>query len=87
VIRPCFYDFPDDTKAWEWEDQYLFGPDYLVAPITGEGLRERDVYLPAGARWTNAWTGESFEGGRTVRVNAPLDTIPVFCRDGARLPV
>jgi alpha-D-xyloside xylohydrolase len=86
VMRPCFYDFPQDRPAWEREDQYLFGPDYLVAPILEEGEREREVYLPAGARWTNAWTGEAFEGGRTVRAPAPLDTIPVFCRDGARLP-
>jgi alpha-D-xyloside xylohydrolase len=86
VIRPLFYDFPRDKAAWEIEDAYMFGPDYLVAPVLYEGLRERKVYLPLGARWTNAWTGESFEGGRIVASSAPLDIIPVFCKDSAKLP-
>ncbi|MDR2303104.1 MAG: glycoside hydrolase family 31 protein [Treponema sp.] len=86
VIRPLFYDFPRDKAAWEIEDAYMFGPDYLAAPVLYEGLRERKVYLPLGARWTNAWTGESFEGGRIVTSSAPLDIIPVFCRDSAKLP-
>jgi alpha-D-xyloside xylohydrolase len=86
VIRPLFYDFPQDKAAWETEDAYMFGPDYLVAPVLYEGLRERKVYLPLGAVWTNAWTGESFEGGRIVTSSAPLDIIPVFCRDSAKLP-
>jgi alpha-D-xyloside xylohydrolase len=85
VIRPLFYDFSQDKAAWETEDEYMFGPDYLVAPILYEGLRERQVYLPQGAVWTNAWTGESFEGGRVVASSAPLDIIPVFCRDSAKL--
>ena len=87
VIRPLFYDFPRDKAAWETEDAYMFGPDYLVAPVLYEGLRERKVYLPPGAMWTNAWTGESFEGGRIVTSPAPLDIIPVFCRDSAKLPL
>ncbi|MDR1655052.1 MAG: glycoside hydrolase family 31 protein [Treponema sp.] len=86
VIRPLFYDFPKDKAAWETEDAYMFGPDYLVAPVLYEGLRERKVYLPMGAAWTNAWTGERFEGGRIVTSSAPLDIIPVFCRDSAKLP-
>ncbi|MDR2402455.1 MAG: hypothetical protein LBD78_00315 [Spirochaetaceae bacterium] len=87
VIRPLFYDFPSDPEAWKVEDQYQFGPVYLVAPILSEGERERKVYLPAGAAWTNAWTGETTEGGQTITVAAPLDQIPVFTRDGTKLPV
>ena len=86
VMRPCFYDFPGDERAWEAEDQYMFGPDYLAAPLFSEGAREREVYLPAGVNWTNAWTGEKFAGGRTVTVPAALDTIPVFCRSDTKLP-
>jgi alpha-D-xyloside xylohydrolase len=86
VIRPLFYDYPQDSRAWEIEDQYMFGPDYLVAPILYEGQKERELYLPAGAKWTNFWTGETFEGGRSASVRAPLDQIPVFSRNGARLP-
>ena len=48
VMRPLFYDFPEDKKAWEVEDEYMFGPDVLVAPVLYEGIREREVYLPEG---------------------------------------
>ena len=51
------------------------------------GATSPDGYLPAGARWTDAWTGETYEGGAAVTVDAPLDRIPLFLRDGARLPI
>jgi alpha-D-xyloside xylohydrolase len=80
VIRPLFYDFPGDNASWEVEDQYLFGPAYLVAPALHEGMRERELYLPAGPVWTDVWTGEKYDGGGRIKVPAPLDRIPVFCR-------
>lgn len=87
VIRPLFYDFPQDPKAWEVEDQYMFGPDILVAPVLYERMETRNVYLPQGAEWKNVWTGETFEGGQVVEVATPLDQIPLFLRDGAELPI
>jgi alpha-D-xyloside xylohydrolase len=84
VMRPLFYDFHEDRQAWETEDEYLFGPNYLVAPILYESLRERRVYLPGNTKWTNCWTGESFSGGQTITAAAPLDIIPVFSRDGTK---
>jgi alpha-D-xyloside xylohydrolase len=84
VMRPLFYDFPEDNTAWETEDQYMFDPNYLVAPIFYEGKTERQVYLPEGVQWIDCWTGENFEGGWIVSVAAPLDRIPVLSRDGAR---
>ncbi|XEC93001.1 TIM-barrel domain-containing protein [Paenibacillus tarimensis] len=86
-MRPLFYDFPQDAKAWDVDDQYMFGPDLLVAPILHEGARSRTVYLPLGAVWTDAYTGEKLEGGASVQVEAPLERIPVFLRDGAELPI
>lgn len=85
VIRPLFYGFPEDQKAWEVEDQYLFGGDILVAPILYSGQRERQVYLPKGAQWSQVWTGEKLEGGQTVTVSAPIDQIPLFVKDEALL--
>ena len=85
VMRPLFYDFPKDTRCWEVEDQYLFGPSILVKPITDAGCRETSVYLPAGAKWTNAWTGETYDGGQTVTAAAPIAQIPLFPRDGFAL--
>jgi len=87
VMRPLFYDFPNDTIAWETESEYMFGPNYLVAPILYEGQKEREVYLPVGAKWTNAWTGESFDGGRKISVAAPLDQIPVFTKDETKFSI
>lgn len=82
VIRTLFYEFPKDEKAWDIEDEYLFGADVLVAPVMYEGMRKRSVYLPEGARWKNAHTREVFDGGQTIEVDAPLDIIPVFLREG-----
>ena len=87
VMRPLFYDFPEDQKAWEVEDQYLFGPDVLVKPVTEAGCRSVSVYLPAGADWTNAWTGQRYPGGQTVTVDAPLDQIPLFTKNAFVLNV
>jgi alpha-D-xyloside xylohydrolase len=83
VMRPLFFDFPDDEHAWSVDDQFLLGPDVLVAPVTEAGARGRTVYLPAGARWTDTVTGEFHEGGTTSDVPAPLERIPVFVREGA----
>ncbi|WP_019913231.1 glycoside hydrolase family 31 protein [Paenibacillus sp. HW567] len=86
-MRPLFYDFPKDAAAWEADDQYMFGPGLLVAPVLYAGERSRKVYLPEGAVWTNVHTGEMTAGGCTLSVEAPLEQIPVFIRDGAELPV
>lgn len=87
VIRPLFYGFPQDKKAWEVEDQYLYGGDILVAPVMHENVRSRSVYLPDGATWTNVWTGEKTAGGQTVTVDAPLESIPLFVKEEALLEV
>jgi alpha-D-xyloside xylohydrolase len=83
VMRPLFFGFPDDDHAWRVDDQFLLGPDVLVAPVTESGARSRTVYLPAGTRWTDTATGEVHEGGTTPDVAAPLERIPVFVREGA----
>jgi alpha-D-xyloside xylohydrolase len=86
-MRPLFVDFPSDAAAWEVEDAYMFGPDLLVAPVTSYGARQREVYLPVGSSWTDAWTGSTHPGGGVVRADAPLSRIPLYLRDGASLPV
>jgi len=87
LMRPLFVDFPADPAAYDVEDQFMFGPDYLVAPILDLDAVSRIVYLPAGSTWTDAWTGVVFEGGRRVKVKAPLAVIPVFMRGDAVLPM
>lgn len=87
LMRPLWVDFPADATAWTVEDQFMFGPDLLVAPVLEAGARERPVYLPAGTAWTDAWTGEPLTGGQTVTAAAPLARIPLYLRAGASLPI
>lgn len=82
VMRPMFFDFPEDKVCWETEDQYMFGPDLLVAPVMEMGMRSRSVYLPGGLKWTEAKSGKVYEGGQRVEADAPVDVIPVFVREG-----
>lgn len=77
LMRTMFYEFPQDKKCWECEDQYMFGPDYLVAPILELNCFKRDVYLPEG-RWKDLNTGRICSGGATVTCDAPIGYIPVF---------
>jgi alpha-D-xyloside xylohydrolase len=86
-MRPLFFDFPEDTESWSVDDQFMFGPDLLVAPVLQAGARQRRVYLPAGTGWTDAWTDEVLEGGQWITTEAPLERIPVYQRTGARLPI
>jgi alpha-D-xyloside xylohydrolase len=65
----------------------MFGPSILVAPVTEQGVTSRSVYLPSGTDWYNYWTNERVHGGQTVTVAAPIDTIPLFVRAGAILPL
>lgn len=82
-MRPLFFGFPGDERAWTVDDQFLLGPDLLVAPVTEAGARSRPVYLPAGTRWWQTGTGTVHDGGGTVDAPAPLARIPVFVREGA----
>src|SRR5207253_1279023 len=68
-------------------DQYLFGHELMVAPVTSYGTRERSVYLPKGANWYDFNTGELHQGGKTVTVKAPLTQIPLLVKAGAIVPM
>lgn len=87
VMRPLFYEFPEDAACWDVEDAYLFGPSVLVKPVASAGCAETQVYLPQGAEWTDAWTRERVAGGRWVTTATPTERIPLFTRDDFELPV
>lgn len=80
LMRPLFFDFPDDETIWQHPLQWMLGAELLVAPVTEEGRAEWDVYLPAG-RWVDAWTGENVDGGQIVNRRTPIDEIPVYVRE------
>jgi alpha-D-xyloside xylohydrolase len=86
-LRALFLDFPDDPKVADLGDEYMFGPAFLVAPVTDQGATTRRVYLPAGSDWYNYWTNERVYGGQMIEVNAPIDTLPLFVRAGSILPL
>jgi alpha-D-xyloside xylohydrolase len=81
-MRPLFVDYPGDPGAWRVEDQFLFGPDLLIAPVLAPGATARDVYLPAGMSWVDAGR---YDGGITVRAAVSPDRIPVYVREGAEV--
>jgi alpha-D-xyloside xylohydrolase len=98
IMRMLAFDFPNDETALGMTDEYMFGPGFLVCPVTepmyfGVHSRplpksdcSRSVYLPGGCVWYDFYTGRKYEGGRTVRVSAPLDRIPLFVRGGSIIP-
>lgn len=87
VIRPLFYDFPAQKACWDVTDQYMFGPDILVAPVLYQGMNKRSVYLPEGHTWIDANTGKSYKGGTTIEYDAPIEIIPAFIKGGKDISI
>jgi alpha-D-xyloside xylohydrolase len=85
VVRPLIYDDVWDRAVDDIDDQYLLGPDLLVGPMF-EPRGSRDIYLPAGA-WYDFWTDQRFDGGRWISYEAELETLPLFVRAGAVIPM
>jgi alpha-D-xyloside xylohydrolase len=86
IMRGLVMDFPNDAKVRNIADEYMFGPSFLVAPVTDYHAKSRQVYLPAGTRWYDFYTGAVFEGGQTITAAAPLDKMPLFVKQGAIVP-
>lgn len=99
MMRLLAFDFPKDKKALEISDEYMFGPSLLICPVTEpmyyghnsrklEGVKKsRSVYLPAGTEWYDLRTDICYAGGQTVEVSAEIDSIPVFVKAGAIVPM
>lgn len=86
VQRPLVFDFQYDRAVVDLDDQYLFGPHLLVAPVLAAGATQRNVYLPEGL-WYDWHTGDALPGARYVVAAAPLDRIPLYARGGAVVPM
>jgi alpha-D-xyloside xylohydrolase len=71
MMRALALDFREDAKALTIDDEYLFGPSLLVAPVTTPHADHRPVYLPKGSEWTDVWTGERHPGGRRTLGSLP----------------
>jgi alpha-glucosidase/alpha-D-xyloside xylohydrolase len=86
LIRALWLYYSDDPVAAQTGDEYLWGRDMLVAPITERGATSKRIYLPHGT-WYDFWTGERQEGGRTLERKVDLATTPLYVRGGAILPL
>ena len=86
MMRGMAMDFPGDPKVRDINDQYLFGPAFLVAPVTTFKATQRPVYLPAGSAWYDFYTGQRHDGGQTLQAAAPLERMPLFVRAGSIIP-
>ncbi len=86
VFRPLMLNYQDDPNAYNLDDQFMIGEDLLVAPIVRPDVTSRLVYLPKGI-WYDFWTNKKYDGGTMIRADAPLETVPMFVRGGAIIPL
>ncbi|MEO7246986.1 MAG: DUF5110 domain-containing protein, partial [Novosphingobium sp.] len=86
IMRGLVMDFSADRKVRNIDDEYMFGPSFLVAPVTVFGARARKVYLPAGTGWYDFADGRFYQGGQTIAASAPRERMPLFVRAGAIVP-
>jgi alpha-D-xyloside xylohydrolase len=96
MMRALTFDFKDDANVYSIPDQYMFGPAFLVNPVTeqlytGAGAankaKTRKVYLPKAAKWYNFWTGEVLNGGQHLTVDVPMHMMPLYVKAGSIIPM
>jgi alpha-glucosidase len=86
VMRPLLLEYPRDENTYNLADEFLWGPDLLVAPVVSKGVKSRKVYLPEG-KWTDWKTGQAAAGPGWIEVSTPLGALPLFARAGAIIPL
>ncbi len=87
IMRPLVMDWRTDPNVWNIGDQFMFGPELLVSPVTQKGAKSRSLYLPASPAWYDFWTGNRTTGSQRMEAGAPLDRIPLYVRAGSILPL
>ena len=86
IARPLFFNDPSDPLLYNESSSFLFGESILVSPVVAAGQTSKNVYLPGG-RWVDIWSDQSLQGGQTMTVAAPLETMPVFVKEGSIIPM
>jgi len=99
MLRVLPFDFRHDPDTYDVDDEYMFGPAFLVCPVTKPMYfaanstplekveKTRSVYLPSGSDWYDFWTGKRYAGGQTISADAPLETMPLYVRSGSIVPI
>lgn len=86
IVRPLFYNYPEDKNVLEINDQYMVGENMMVAPVVDQGVKERIVYFPKGI-WFDYETGEKYTGGRSYIISMPLEKTGIFVKNHCIIPV
>ncbi len=86
-MRPVFYDYFKDKRAWDIDDEFMFGDSLLVCPIMELGQRQRQVYFPNGSDWLDAYTGTEYKGGTSILADAPIERIPVYIKKNGKINI
>ena len=86
IIRPLLYNYQNDKRTYEINDEFLFGDNILVSPVVEQGARQKLVYLPEGNSWIDYWTGTEIEGGQYIIKEAPLDICPIYIKAMSIIP-
>lgn len=87
LMRPLFFEEPNNEKLYHCKDAYMWGNNFLVAPVTEAGQKTREIYLPRSADWYDFNTGEIYHGGETIQYQLNEDYIPVFVKAGSLIPM
>ncbi|MEP7106752.1 MAG: DUF5110 domain-containing protein [Ferruginibacter sp.] len=96
LMRSLAFDFRNDPAVYTIPDQYMFGPAFLVNPVTqqlytapdaGTLEKTRKLYLPKAAAWYDFWTGKKLPGGQTIVASSPIDIMPLYVRSGSIIPM
>ncbi len=86
IMRALIMDFGNDDAVKNINDEYMFGPSFLINPVYSYKATERKVYLPNGQGWYDLYSGKYFEGGQTINADAPYEKMPVFVKEGSIVP-
>ncbi|MEM1003102.1 MAG: TIM-barrel domain-containing protein, partial [Bacteroidota bacterium] len=87
LMRPLFFEEPENVELFDYSETYLWGNDFLVAPVLEAGKTTQDVYFPKGSKWFDFYGTEIIEGGQTKAINIVEDKIPTYVRAGAFIPM
>ena len=85
ILKPLFFDYPDDEKAVTSENEFLFGEQLLVMPVMEAKAEKVKGYLPKG-QWYDYWTGQAYEGGKEISIKTQAEYMPLFAKAGAIIP-
>jgi alpha-glucosidase (family GH31 glycosyl hydrolase) len=86
-MRPLFYMEPDNQVLYAYDAAYLWGADFLIAPVLNKGEKQKEIYFPKGITWTDFYTNKTYEGGKTHSISVEENHIPTFVRSGSFIPI